>query len=155
MTRLAIALDDPRSDDIRRLLERHLAFNIEMSPPEDMHALDLLGLLDPAVTLFSARTAGELLAIAALKELDPTHVELKSMHTAVEVRGRGIGRAMLHHLLGVARQRGHQRVSLETGSTDAFASARSLYARAGFLPCRPFANYRNSPNSTYMALALG
>ncbi len=145
---------DPRVADVRGLLDQHLLFTHETSPPEDRHALDLLGLLDPAVTLFSARTAGELLAIAALKELDPTHGELKSMHTAVEVRGRGIGRAMLHHILGVARQRGHLRLSLETGSMEAFAPARALYTSAGFSLCGPFADYPSSPNSTFMSLPL-
>lgn len=151
---LVIAVDDPAVDDICRLLERHIAFTNETSPAEDRHALDLPGLLDPAVTLFSARSADDLLGIAALKELDYAHAELKSMHIAVAVRGRGIGRAMLHHLLGVARQRGHRRLSLETGSMDGFAPARALYASAGFLPCRPFADYPNSPNSAFFSLSL-
>jgi putative acetyltransferase len=76
------------------------------------------------------------------------------MHTAEAARGRGIGRAMLDHLLAVARERGCRRVSLETGSMDAFAPARSMYATAGFRPCAPFGDYRPSRNSTFMTLAL-
>jgi putative acetyltransferase len=149
-----ISVDDPRAPDVRALLERHLTFTTSTSPPEDMHALDVDGLLDPAVTFFSFRRDGELLAVGALKQLDAGHAELKSMHTAEAARGRGIGRAMLAHLIGVARDRGCSRVSLETGSMAAFAPARSLYASAGFVPCEPFASYIPSPNSTFMTLSL-
>src|ERR687896_2628872 len=100
-----ISLDDPRADDVRRLLDRHLAFARAQAPPEDTHALDLAGLLDPAVTFFSFRQNGELLAIGALKHIDDEHAEVKSMHTAESAR-RGVGRAMLEHLIGVACDRG-------------------------------------------------
>ena len=76
------------------------------------------------------------------------------MHTADNARRRGIGRAMIDYLIGLARERGYHRISLETGSAAAFAPARSLYASVGFKPCEPFANYRPSPNSTYMTLVL-
>lgn len=49
------------------------------------------------------------------------------MHTAETARGHGIGRAMLTHLLEAARAQGFRRVSLETGTTAAFAAARALY----------------------------
>ena len=149
-----ITPDDPRADDVRELLERHLAFAHANTPPEDVHALDVDRLLDPAVTFFSFRRDGELLGVGALKQLDRHHAELKSMHTAQAARGRGVGRAMLGHLIGVARERGCRRVSLETGSMDAFAPARSLYASAGFTPCGPFGDYSPSRSSTFMTLSL-
>ena len=149
-----ISIDDPRAPDVRELLERHLAFANLHSPPEDVHALDVDALLDPAVTFFSFRRAGELLGVAALKRLDAGHAEVKSMHTAQAARGHGIGRAMVEHLLGVARDRGFRRVSLETGSMAAFAPARSLYASAGFTLCGPFGDYGPSPNSTFMTMPL-
>jgi putative acetyltransferase len=149
-----IAIDDPQADDVRALLERHLAFANLHTPPDDVHALDVDALLDPAVTFFSYRVGGELLAVAALKRLDPHSVELKSMHTAQAARGRGIGRAMLDHLLGVARERGFRQVNLETGAMPAFAPARSLYAGAGFTLRGPFGDYRPSRNSTFMTLSL-
>jgi len=149
-----ITVDDPRAPDVRTLLERHLELMRATTPPQDVHALDIDGLLDPAVTFYSLRLGGELLGVGALKQLDPHHAELKSMHTAEAARGRGIGRAMLDHLLAVARRRGCRRVSLETGSMDAFAPARSLYATAGFRLCGPFGDYRPSHNSTFMTLAL-
>jgi putative acetyltransferase len=149
-----ISIDDPRAKDVHELLERHLAFAHSHTPPEDIHALDVDGLLDPAVTFFSFRRHGELLGVGALKQLDGEHAELKSMHTAQAARGRGIGRAMVGHLVGVARERGFRRVSLETGSMPAFAPARSLYASAGFRPCGPFGGYSPSRSSAFMTLSL-
>jgi putative acetyltransferase len=149
-----IAIDDPRAADVRALLGRHLAYARENTDPEEVYALEVDALVDPAVSFFSYRMDGELLGVAALKQLDPSHGEIKSMHTAQEARGRGIGRALVDHLLAVARTRGYTRVSLETGAGPAFAAARALYARAGFEPCPPFGGYAPSPNSACMTLAL-
>lgn len=149
-----IAIDDPCADDVRALLVGHLSWARAQTPPEDAHALDVDGLLDPGVTLFSYRRDGRLLGVGALKMLDPQHAEVKSMHTAAAARGQGVARALLEHLLAVARARGVTRVSLETGSMAVFAPARALYASAGFELCEPFAGYRHSPNSTYMTLEL-
>lgn len=154
MNDVVIASDDPRAADVRALLGRHLAFNHEHTPPDDVHALDLDGLLDPAVSFFSARRDGELVAIGALKELNPTHGEVKSMHTMAAARGQGLARAMVDHLIELARRRGYRRVSLETGSMDAYAPARSLYLSAGFASCGPFGEYASSPNSSYFTLEL-
>lgn len=152
---MRIAVDDPRRADVVVLLERHLTFANTHSPPEDVHALDLTGLLIPAITFCSARTTSdELLGIGALKELDPAHGELKSMHTAIEARGQGVGTAMVTHLLGLARSRGYARVSLETGATEPFAPAHSLYAGFGFTACPPFADYVEGPFSRCMTLPL-
>jgi putative acetyltransferase len=151
---LPISPDDPRADDVRALLHRHLTFARDVTPPEDVHALDLDGLLDPAISFYSYREDGELLAIGALKRLDGGHAEIKSMHTAEATRGRGVGRAMLAHLLDTARERGYRRVSLETGAMDAFAPARALYASAGFEVTGAFGDYPDSPNSVYMTLVL-
>ena len=151
---LTIAPDDPVAPDVRALLSRHLQFAHEHSPPEDVHALDSEGLRSDDVTFFSARIDGVVVGVGALRQLNPEHAELKSMHTSASARGRGVGRAMLEHLLTVARERGCRRVSLETGTMAAFAPARSLYASAGFVPCPPFAAYRTTPNSVCMTLML-
>ncbi len=149
-----ISIDDPGAADVRDLLDRHLAFCNAHSPPEDVHALDVDGLLDPAVTFFGFRRDGRLLGVGALKELDRHHGELKSMHTVEAARGAGIGRSMVDHLVRVARERGYRQVSLETGTMAAFAPARTLYAGVGFVPCGPFGDYRESPNSCFMRLQL-
>ncbi len=149
-----ISTDDPRAGDVRELLERHLSFARATTAPEDVHALDVDALVESRVTFFSFRAEGELLGVAALKRLDDKHAEIKSMHTAEAARGRGIGRALVDHLLGVARERGFRWVSIETGAGPAFAAARRLYASAGFEPCGPFADYPESPNSAHMTLCL-
>jgi putative acetyltransferase len=149
-----IAADDPRKPDVRALPERHLEFARAQTPPEHSFALDLAGLLDPAITVFSFRAHGSLLGIGAIKRLSQDHAEIKSMHTSEAARGRGIGRALLTHLLEVARTRGFRRVSLETGTTAAFAPARALYQSAGFIPCGPFAGYQPSEDNLFMTLEL-
>jgi len=154
MAEVKISIDDPRANDVRTLVECHLDFAKSHKPPGDMHALDIAGLLDSAVTMFSYRAGGELLAVGALRRLNGRHAELKSMHTAEAARGRGIGRAMVAHLIGVARVRGFRRVSLKTGSQPAFAPARSLCASAGFTMCGPFGHYQPSRDSTFMTLTL-
>jgi putative acetyltransferase len=146
--------DHPDAEDVRSLLEAHLVFANRHSPPEDVHALDMTGLLAEDVSFFSIRENGRLLGIGALKQLDHTHAELKSIHTAEVARGRGVARAMVDHLVELARTRGCNRVSLETGSMDAFAASRALYASAGFEVCEPFAQYGPSPNSVCMTLEL-
>ena len=154
MLDVVIAPDDPQADDVRALLERHLRFAYDVTPHEHVHALDVEALLDSAVTFFSARVDGSVVGVGALRELDPTHGELKSMHTVEDARGRGVGRAMVGHLLGVARTRGYRRVSLETGTGDAFVAAQRLYTGAGFTPCPPFGSYTANPHSRCMTIEL-
>jgi putative acetyltransferase len=154
MEGFVVEVDDPRRDDVRALLEQHLRFARSVTRPEDVYALDLDGLLDPTITFVSLRVGGELLGVGALKQFEPDHAELKSMHTAPAARRRGIGRAIVDNLLAVAAERGVRRVSLETGAGKAFAPARSLYASAGFVPCGPFADYPESPNSAFMTRLL-
>jgi putative acetyltransferase len=151
----AISVDDPRRPEVRAVLERHLAFCLSETPPEHSFALDVAGLVDPAVTFFSYRDDdGTVLGVGAIKELDVSHAELKSMHTAAEARGRGVGRAVLDRLLSVARSRGYRRVLLETGTTPGFAAARALYASAGFVPAEPFGGYQRTEDNTFYSLAL-
>ena len=143
--------DDVRGAEVLALLEEHLADVARHSPPESVHALGVEALRAPDVTVWTAWDAQELLGCGALKELDPRHGEIKSMRTAEAHLRRGIGARILEHLLGEARRRGYRRLSLETGSMEAFAPARRLYER---LPCPPFADYRPDPHSVYMTLPL-
>lgn len=151
---LVIAIEDPRTDDVVALLTRHLEFARSTTPPELVFALDLDGLRDPAITFCAARRDGALLGVGALKELDAAHGELKSMHTAAEARGQGVALALVVHLVGLASDRGYSRVSLETGSQDAFAPARALYGRAGFVPGASFGDYPDSPSSAFMTMSI-
>ena len=154
-TATEIAVDDPRKPDVRALLERHLTFCQSETPPEHSFALDVDELVQPGIAFFSYRHAdGSVLGVGAIKELDPSHAEIKSMHTAAEARGRGVGRAVLDHLLSEARSRGYRRVSLETGTTPGFAAARAMYASRGFVPAEPFAHYFRTGDNTFYTLAL-
>ena len=144
-----IAPDDPARPDVTALLEEHLADMFATSPPESVHALDVEALRRPGVAFVTARCDGVLLGCAALKELDSAHAELKSMRTTAASRGTGVGRALLAHLVGLARDRGYTRLSLETGTQPFFAPARTLYAAHGFAPTGPFGDYELDPNSAY------
>ncbi|MBK1689212.1 GNAT family N-acetyltransferase [Rubrivivax gelatinosus] len=149
-----IAPDDPAREDVRALLEEHLRDMHAQSPAESVHALDVSRLKRPDITFWTVREGDTLLACGALRELGPAHGEIKSMRTPRALRRCGAGRAMLEHLIAVARQRGYRRLSLETGSTAAFEPAHRLYASAGFVPCGPFGDYRPDPHSVFMTLAL-
>lgn len=147
--------DDLSGHEVRALLAEHLAGVAEHSPPESIHALDLDGLRAPEITFWSVWEADALVGCGALKELDPAHGEVKSMRTAAGHLRRGVGSAVVAHVLAEARRRGYRRLSLETGAQDGFAPARALYARFGFEPCGPFSDYRLDPNSVFMTRSLG
>ena len=149
-----IRVDDLSGPEIARLLREHLSNLALHSPPESMHALDLAALRKPDVTFWSAWQGAELQGCGALKELDPRHGEIKSMRTATPHLRKGVAVAILRHILEEAGRRSYRRLSLETGAGEAFAPAQSLYARFGFLPCGPFADYSLDPFSVFMTLEL-
>ncbi len=122
--------------------------------PGSAHALDLKGLQSPDIRFWTIWDDDELFGIGALKRLSPDHGEVKSMHTLKTKRGRGVGRAMLRHIIAMARADGMSRLSLETGSWEYFRPAWALYRRHGFLECPPFADYAPDPNSIFMSLEL-
>lgn len=151
---IAIREDDLTGADIRALLAEHLRDMQALSPPGSVHALDLRGLMRPDVTFWTAWSRGTLAGCGALKELDARHGEIKSMRTATTHRRTGVARAMLAHIVGEARRRRYARLSLETGSAPAFEPARTLYLRAGFTYCSPFADYTDDPNSAFLTRTL-
>ena len=151
---MRIELDDLSRPEIHALLQEHLDNMYELSPPESVHALDLSKLRSPDITFWTVWDGSLLLGCGALKQLTPTHGEVKSMRTPKLLRRRGAGRAVLAHILAEARSRGYRRLSLETGSQDAFKPAQALYASFGFNFCGPFGDYKDDPHSVFMALEL-
>ena len=144
-------LTDPR---IVALLEYHVTTALAQSPRESCHAFDVSGLQRPEVSFWAIWDGDEVLGVGALMALGGGHGEVKSMHTARASRGRGVGGAMVRHIIETARARGFRRLSLETGSMDYFAPARALYARHGFVECAPFGSYMVDPNSVFLTLSL-
>ena len=136
------------------LLRFHLTNARAQTAPGSDHALDPAGLQAPGISFWTIWDDDTLLGCGALKRLNADHGEVKSMHTAQVARRKGIGSAMLLHIIASARARRMSRLSLETGSWDYFAPARALYARHGFVDCAPFADYVLDPNSVFMTLEL-
>ena len=149
-----IRIDDLSGSEIRELLQEHLASMRQISPPESTHALPIEGLCKPEVTFWTVWENGELLGCGALKELDSEHAEIKSMRTVSRHLRKGVAKALLDYITEEAGRRGYRRLSLETGSMEAFEPARQLYARAGFIYCDPFADYIEDPNSVFMEKTL-
>jgi putative acetyltransferase len=141
--------------DVGALLALHFAEMRAGSPPEACHVLPIDRLRDEAIRFFSLRDAdGRLLGVGALKALEPGHGEIKSMRTAPDALGQGIGGALLDHLVAIARGMGLTRLSLETGNSPFFAAANRLYQRGGFEPCAPFGGYRDTPFTLFYSRAI-
>ena len=147
---MEIRLDDLSRPEVLRLLHEHLQSAALHSPPESMHALDVAALRGPDVTFWSAWNGSDLMGCGAVKELDPRHGEVKSMRTVSAHLRKGVAARMMRHILVEAKHRSYERLSLETGSMDAFAPARRLYASFGFESCGPFSNYVDDPYSLFM-----
>ena len=151
---MRIVIDDLSGPEIHELLREHLRNMALHSPPESVHALDIEALRQPEVTFWTVWENGELLGCGALTELDSRHAEIKSMRTSSSHLRKGVAKNLLSHILEEARRRGYSRVSLETGSMEAFAPARQLYANFGFTYCEPFADYVEDPYSVFMTREL-
>ena len=151
---MIIKLDDLRGAQIARLLQEHLEAMHALSPRESVHALDIEALRQPGISFWSAWEQDELMGCGALRELDASHGEVKSMRTAAAHQRKGVARALLTHIVEEAKARGYQRLSLETGSMKEFLPAQMLYRSFGFEICGPFGTYGPDPNSVFMRKVL-
>ncbi|WP_405053993.1 GNAT family N-acetyltransferase [Tabrizicola sp.] len=151
---ITIQRESPVGPDLGFLMQRHTEDMHADTPPESIHMMDANALAVPEVAFFVMRDAGQPVAMGAFKRIDAGHAEIKSMHVLVEVRGRGLSRRMLDHLLAEAHAAGFTRLSLETGSQAMFLPARRLYETAGFTECPPFEGYGPDVNSVYMTKEL-
>ena len=142
------------NSQIRALLEHHVATARAETARGSAHALDLEGLRASNINFWAAWDGDALLAVGALKRLSKDHGEVKSMHTARASRRRGVGTAILLHIIEAARAMGMSRLSLETGSWPYFLPAREFYKRHGFIECQPFGQYAPDENSVFMTLDL-
>jgi putative acetyltransferase len=146
--------DDLTGPEIRALLKTHFAGMLASSPEGSCHFLDFEGLNADDVTFWSIWDDESLVGCGALKELSSKHGEIKSMRTHANHLRKGVGAMMLTHIILQARERGYCRLSLETGSSEAFIPVLALYEAHGFEVCPPFGDYVEDPFSRFMTLKL-
>ncbi|WP_113927082.1 GNAT family N-acetyltransferase [Bacillus sp. P14.5] len=151
---MEIKVDDLTGEDVKALIMDHLQNMALHSPEESRHALNLDGLRKPGITFWSAWEEEELVGCGALKELDSSHGEIKSMKTSPLHLRKGVSKQILQFIINEAEKRGYKRLSLETGSMIAFEPARKLYERFGFSYCEPFGDYKEDANSVFMTKEL-
>jgi putative acetyltransferase len=151
---MRIVVDDLSGPAIAAFLAEHIEEMRSITPLESKHALDLDSLRRPEITFWSVLDGDALIGCGAVKALDASHAELKSMRTAQARKRSGIGSMLLEHILGEATRMGFARISLETGSAEFFQPARSLYEKYGFDYCEPFADYKLDPHSVFMTRTL-
>jgi putative acetyltransferase len=151
---MKIVVDDLSGPEIAAFLAEHVRQMHEITPIENAYTLDLEALRRPDITFWTALDGTTLVGCAALKRLDPTHAELKSMRTAPARKRSGVASRILEHVIDEARRRGFRRLSLETGTDGFFLPARRLYEKFGFEYCAPFGDYQPSPHNTFMTREL-
>ncbi|WP_438296032.1 GNAT family N-acetyltransferase [Streptomyces sp. HUAS TT7] len=151
---MKIAVDDLSGPEIADFLDEHVRQMQSITPPESKHALDLDALRKPEITFWSVKDGGTLVGCGAIKRLDGSHAELKSMRTAPIRKRSGVASLLMEHIIAEATRMGFSRLSLETGTADFFLPARKLYEKFGFTRCEPFADYEPDPNSTFMTKKL-
>ena len=149
-----IAPESPLTPDLLLLMQRHTQAMHSQSPPGSVHMLDASKLAAPGIWFFVVRDDGQAIGMGAVKQIDESHAEIKSMHILAERRGQGLSRQMLDHLVNHALREGFSRLSLETGSQSGFVPAHNLYRSAGFDECEPFDGYGPDPNSVFMTRTI-
>ena len=143
--------DEPQ---VNELLTKHFIELRSVSPPGSTHVLDIPGLKDSTIRFWSLWDGENLVGCGALKILEKEHGEFKSIRVANKFRKNGMGEKIISHLIDQAKQFGIKKISIETGSGDFFAPARNLFKKFGFKECKPFAHYKEDPNSCYYSLNI-
>jgi putative acetyltransferase len=144
-------LGDPQ---VEALLHHHRTEAHASTPVDNAHAMDSSALKAPGIRFFSAWEGDDLLGIAALRQLEPGHAELKSMRTHPDHLRKGVARALLGHLAAEAQASGCKRLSLETGTAPMFDPANAMYELYGFVDCEAFGGYPPSEHNRFMTLTL-
>jgi len=147
---IAITTEKSLTDELAQILQAHWLFCTSSTPIEHVYALDASKLFLPDITVFGARIDGEIIGVGAIRKLDPHHAELKSMHTLAKYRGSGVGKAMVAHIEDFAKRSGIERISLETGTNEAFKPARELYKSLEYNSCDAFGDYVLSEDNMCM-----
>ena len=140
--------------EVNELLIMHFIELRSVSPEGSAHVLDIAGLKDPSIKFWSLWEKSDLMGSGALKFLDKEHGEFKSIRVSDKFRGKGNGLKVINHLIDEAKKLNIKRLSLETGAGEFFFTARKLFNKCGFEPCKPFSHYKNDINSVYMTMLI-
>ena len=151
---IVITNENSLTDELGQILKAHWLFCTSSTPIEHVYALDASKLFSPDITVFGARIDGELVGVGAMRRLDTEHAELKSMHILAKSRGLGVGKAIVAHIEEFARRSGIERMSLETGTNEAFRPARELYKSLGYQSCDAFGDYVLSEDNMCMTKSI-
>ena len=140
--------DDP---EVHKLLTKHFVELRAASPEGSAHVLDIPGLKVPSIKFWSLYNNDELMGCGALKFLDKSHGEFKSIRIHDNFRHQGLSVKIIEHLIEEAKKLDVKRISIETGAGEFFKPARKLFKKCNFLPCKPFAHYKADQNSIYLS----
>jgi putative acetyltransferase len=149
-----VRTDDLSSPEVQALVAEHLEGMRGSSPPGSVFALAVEGLKRPEITFWSAWRGSKLCGCGALKSLDATSGEIKSMRTRQGFLRQGVGQAVLNRIIEEARSRHYRSLHLETGTGPAFEAAHKLYLRNGFNWSGPFGDYTATDFNVFMAKNL-
>ena len=138
--------DDP---EVNELLNKHFVELRSVSPTGSTHVLDIAGLKDQTIKFWSFWDNNDLIGCGALKFLDKNHGEFKSIRVSDKFRKKGNGKKIINCLIEESKKLKINKLSIETGTGLFFKSERKLFAKIGFVPCEPFAHYKNDPNSCF------
>ena len=142
---LTVAPEDPRGEVAARLVADLCAELGERygRPPSPFTTDEAAA---PRAGLVVARLDGEPVGCGALRCIDTATVEIKRMYVAPTARRRGVARALLLALEGLAAQHGYTRVILETG--DRQPEAMALYPVCGYGRTANYGRYVGRTDAT-------
>ena len=140
--------------EVHELLVKHFIELRSVSPEGSTHVLDINALKDPTIKFWSLWENNTLVGSGALKFLDKSHGEFKSIRVNNKSKNKGNGIKVVNHLINEAKKLNIKKLSLETGAGDFFLPARKLFLRCNFKNCEPFSHYKDDINSVYMSLLI-
>ncbi len=147
-------IDDLSAPESREIVAEHLADMQGNSPKGSVFALAIDGLREPDVTFWTAWHGDALCGCGALKALDATSGEIKTMRTREAFLRQGVASVVFDAILAEARKRGYESLFLETGTGSAFEAAHQFYLRRGFDWCDAFADYPDTDFNVFMMKVL-
>jgi carbonic anhydrase len=109
------------------------------------------GYAPPGGDLFIARIGINAAGMVAFRASASGAAEMKRLYVRPSGRGQGLGRALVSHVIGAARQAGYERMILDT--LPVMRDAQRMYEQFGFRDIEP---YYHSPiaGTRFMSLDL-